>query len=464
MMIDAALPRPSLLFGSRLVTGLHRTGLRSLGLALALGVMPCAAGAGEPNAPPAIDPSVGKVEVTLDLPKDKPYVGEMIMLRMRSFIRADVALDTIVQPPLTNFDSQQLGRDKPIQAMVDGFDVAGFERDVAIFPQQAGRLVIDPFVRSVTIVTDNMQRVKADFASKPVFVDVQNHDAVNPPGTWWLPAKSVTVTDTWSVPPDEIKPGTLARRIVTIEAVGLTADRLPPPPDALAPGTIAFKGPATRDTLITPDGPVARASYQWDIRPVSGSPARLPAISIPWFDTVERHIRIAAIPDIWVAYVGTLVHSSHEPPRTWRDTYLSRGPMLAGVAGFAWTGAVALLLLRGRRRTAPSKLKRALKALDRAARFHDEPRFDLALRALADADPARWALARQDQTLRDALLQRDRARFAREGGPTPSLVPIAAEIHRLMERRPVPLQTAPDGLPPLDGPLGPSQRGRFGLA
>ena len=89
-------------------------------IALALGA---AAIHAEP-APPAVDPSIGKVEVTLDVPKngDKPYVGEMILLRMRSFVRADIERDEIIQPPLLNFSWQQLGRDKPISAMVnEGF-------------------------------------------------------------------------------------------------------------------------------------------------------------------------------------------------------------------------------------------------------------------------------------------------------------------------------------------------------
>ena len=361
----------------------------AVALALTTFTAPLHAEDAKPNS--GADPSIGKVEVTLELPKDKPYVGEMIMLRMRSFIRAYIVLDEIKQPPLINFDWQQLGRDKPIQAMVDGFSVAGVERDIAIFPEQAGRLIIDPFVRHVTIVTDDNRRVQADFASKTVFVDVQNHAGVGDPAAWWLPAKSLTLTDSWSTPPDEIKPGTLARRTITIEAVGLTADRLPPAPQMLAPGTIAFKGPAQRETLVTEDGPVARATYQWDIRPVSSSPAQMPAIHIPWFDTSERRLRDAALPDLWVAYVGTLVHPSHEQTKTFAQTYLTAAPLAAGLAGFAWTTAIVAVAFTRRRR--PNAMARQRARLQRdlrqAARFQDEAKVRLALQALARHDPRR---------------------------------------------------------------------------
>ena len=173
---------------------LHR--LRRGRLFLALFCLCAAAPACADATGPAVDPSIGKVEVTLDLPKDKPYVGEMVMLRMRSFIRAYIVLDDIRQPPMVDFDVQQLGRDKPVEAMIDGFQVEGIERDLAIFPQQAGRLIIEPFVRHVTIVNSDGSRSQADFASKPVYIDVQTYQAVNPAGTWWLPVKSLSMTDT----------------------------------------------------------------------------------------------------------------------------------------------------------------------------------------------------------------------------------------------------------------------------
>ena len=140
--------------------------------------------------------SIGRVEITLDLPKDKPYVGEMILLRMRSFIRADIVLDRIQQPPLLNFSWQQLGRDKPIQAMIDGFSVE--PESSATSPSSratSGRLIVEPFIRHVTVVNSDNQRIEADFASKPVYVDVQNYAAINPADGWWLPAKALTLTE-----------------------------------------------------------------------------------------------------------------------------------------------------------------------------------------------------------------------------------------------------------------------------
>ena len=400
------------------------------------------------------DASIGRVEVTLDLPKDKPYVDEMILLRMRAFVRADIVLDEIRQPPLINFNWQQLGRDKPIQAMVDGFNVAGVERDLAIFPQQAGRLIIDPFVRHVTIVDADNQRHEADFASKPIYVDVQTYTAINPAGAWWLPAKALTVTDSWSPEADEIPPGMLARRTIVVEAVGVTGERLPPPPDMRAPGIIAFKGPVERETIITEDGPVGRGTYRWDLRTVSSSPAQLPAIHIPWFDTSERRMREAAVPARWVAYLGTFVHAAHEKARTATERYLSPGPLLAGLAGFVWTAALmAFVLTRRRGRAGPDAAsRRVLARLRASARAGDAPGFHAATSELAHADPPRWAKVAASGSVGPALAALDAACFGRDRAAPPPLRPLAAEIRRFWraERVAMPARIE-DRLPPLDG-------------
>ena len=402
-----------------------------------------------------LDPSLGKVEVTLDLPKDKPFVGEMIMLRMRSFIRAFIVLDEVRQPPLVDFDVQQLGRDKPIEAMVDGFQVQGIERDLAIFPQQSGRLIIPSFVRHVTVANDDGTRSEGDFASKPVYVDIQNYQAINPADAWWLPVKSLTLTDSWSPEADEIPAGTLTRRTIKVEAIGMTADRLPPPPEMRAPGIIAFRGPTTRETQITEDGPIARATYQWDLRPATGAPAKLPEISVPWFDTSERRMRQAAIPERWVAYLGTFVHTRLEKIPSFTERVLKPAPIAVGVAGFAWTAAlVGFLVTRPTSDPAARRIRRALARLRRRARFRDEVGFRAETAELTRLAPERWRRVAALPEIAPGLAALDRARFGRGDTPAPALAPLADAIVRAWRGADARAEARErESLPPLDGDL-----------
>jgi len=147
-------------------------------------------------------------------------------------------------------------------------------------------------------------------------------------GTWWLPARQLTLTETWSEPPEALTLGRPVRRTVTLEAEGVTDDQLPPPPDLAADGLIVFGEAPERTTVIgvAPraskpervrqllprpgryavvegrDGPVGRISYAWAIRPTSGTPAEVPAIVVPWFDTEAGEMRTAVLPPRTVAF------------------------------------------------------------------------------------------------------------------------------------------------------------------
>ena len=94
-----------------------------------------------------------------------------------------------------------------------------------------------------------------------------------------------------------------------IEALGLTADRLPPAPLMRAPGVIAFAYPAERVTEITPQGPVARALYQWDIKPVSQDAAELPPVEIAWFDTRARQMKLASVAAVKIKLLSQVAAS-----------------------------------------------------------------------------------------------------------------------------------------------------------
>ncbi len=181
-----------------------------------------------------------------------------------------------------------------------------------------------------------------DFSSLPLVVEVRSHEDVGNAGDRWLPAKSVKFADAWETPPGEIPFGEMARRTLTIEAAGTTADRLPPLPDIRAPGIIVFPGPVDRETIVTDEGPIARAQYHWSVRPVSAEPAGVPAIHIPWFDIGARRMQDASVSEREVAFQHAARKSRQ--PSTEASGMLSPWPLAAGAAGFAWTAALAYLI------------------------------------------------------------------------------------------------------------------------
>ncbi|ACK51395.1 conserved hypothetical protein [Methylocella silvestris BL2] len=397
---------------------------------------------------------LNRTEAVIDGPKEAPYVGEMLLLRLRSFIGAPVAAHEISQPDLINFDWQQFGRDSPVSTTINGVTVAGIERVIAIYPRSAGRLTIEPFTRKVELIAPDNSRTETAFTSAPVTLDVRAHDGLGKPGDWWLPAKSVTIADHWDPRPDRLGLNETSRRTITIEALGLTADRLPPPPNMRAPGVIVFAAPAERATITTDAGPVARAVYRYDVRPISSDPAKMPAVHIPWFDVGERKMRDAAIPAQTVAFIDPTAPMRAAAPE--KGSMLSSWPIAVGAASFVWTAALAFFIL-----TSPSWREflssrfgpagRLMRDMRRAARAGDFSAFRAATLALARLDGARWRRAASAPEIADAIAAIDARLFGRESvAAAPDLSRLAKQIGVAWRQAaiPTPRQTA---LAPLDG-------------
>ncbi|WP_342151659.1 hypothetical protein [Methylorubrum sp. SB2] len=398
----------------------------------------------------AIDPGDLTFTVTPELPAGgAAYAREMVLLHLRGVYRTQILLEEVRQPALVNFSWTQLGRDTWGRTRLpDGQMAIEFHRTIAVFPQHTGTFTIDPFIHRLTI-NDNGERKVIDVRSEPVPFPVApwtgqggGPDAAEP---WWLPARDVAITDHWDPDPETIKMGETARRIVVLEAQGMLAEGLPPRPVMRTRGIATFAGPVKRETIITPTGPVARATYQWDVKPGVPEVIPLDAIKIPWFDTVSRTMREAEIPARQIG--GGLADREEDlkPPAPAGWPVLAAAALAAFGLGIALigygTGQGRLRLDRGQAR-----------ALKRAAGANDARAFRAALGEAMRAHPDLAALWRDDPAVAPGIAALDTHLFGNGTAPAPDLAALAKALVR--PRRPVggPLASEPH-LAPLDGPL-----------
>ena len=377
------------------------------------------------------DKPTGHMEMRVELPAEPPYVGEPLRLVLRSGIRGKIAADRIVEPALTNFDWQQFGIDRSSEEMIDGFWTPVVERVLMIYPLRPGRLTISPFKSYATYVTATGERAQIQFESQPLEIEVRSRDSVVDSKDFWLPAKEVRIVDRWEPEPDKIPFGEMARRMLTIEAEGVTADRLPPLPDFRTPGVVTFAAPVERRTIITDQGPVGRAVYRWNVRPVSTSPAFAPSIRVSWFDIAARTKREAVVPEQRVAFVETA--------RPVSDVGLSTGlmslrPLIAGLISFVSTFAVIYLFASskvagsGRSWRLFAAKPAALGTLRRAARRGDVAAFRRAIGELSKADRDIWRKVMARRDIVPLLATVDTALFARDRAPPAGLALLARTI------------------------------------
>lgn len=388
-----------------------------------------------------------KLEATPETNGVDPYPNEMVLLRIRGVYRPLINIAHLVQPSLVNFGWTNLMRDRGFTAEVDGFRAEGFERVIAIFPEKSGPLEIGSFVHKLSVVDGDGQRA-LEVRSQPIVLNVaewRGPGGPKDPTQWWLPSGEVRITDDWSGDPNHVPRGETVRRTVTIEAHGVMAEQMPPAPVMRSPGILSFRGPVDHDMRATPEGPVARAVYRWDMRPATVQPAIVEAIEIPWFDTRAREMRKAVIPAqrmAWAAAGAPARDAARsDEPSTW----------LIGLAGaLAFLGGLALLLTGAGGR--PKLQPRAFYAMRVAAWRGDAASFRAEVTDLARAEREAARLWSAAPEVRAGLAELDRHLFDATAAPRPSLRRLARVISAARARACVALRPARSGLEPLDGP------------
>ncbi|WP_449410463.1 hypothetical protein [Methylobacterium komagatae] len=375
----------------------------------------------------------------------EPYTREMVLLKIHGVYKQPILLEEVIQPSLANFTWTQLGRDHWSKTrLADGQTAIAFDRTVAVFPHHSGDFTLEPFIHRLTI-NDVGERKVVDVRSAPIpfkvapwTAETGGPDAKDP---WWLPAKDVSVTDSWSRDPETVKIHETVRRTVVLEAQGMLAEGLPPRPVMRTRGIITFAGPVTRETIITPSGPVARATYVWDVKPGVPEVIPLDAIVIPWFDTVSRTMREAEIPARQIG--GGL------PDRETSAAGAASGPLLAVASGVLAFG-LGLVLLGFRRERGTLRLPRAIaRDLTRAARARDAATFRAAVAAGERAVPELARRWRERPETRNALNALDRTVYGPASGESPDLIALARALTRSEGRA---ASSTALVLKPLDGP------------
>ncbi|MEE2952464.1 MAG: hypothetical protein VYD57_14625 [Pseudomonadota bacterium] len=273
---------------------------RSLAWLLVLGFLALIAAA--PSHPAWAQSENLSLEVTVEAGSETPYVGEMILVTLTGTYDAYIALESFEDFRLRNFTWIQLGRDIWSKRRVRGQDIPSVERKIALYAQKSGQQTIGPFRHHLTLVAPGGERRVVDVLSNSVTLDIQPKPKTA--AGWWLPAKEITLDDHWDMDPANLENGATVTRTVTIQAIGQTADALPPPPKMRAPWLISFIAPEQRSTELTRDGPIGTVQWQWRMRPSRAEPGNLAAFHIPWFDTSDRQMREIVIPSQRIAYAA----------------------------------------------------------------------------------------------------------------------------------------------------------------
>ena len=236
-----------------------------------------------------------------------PLVQSQITYRIRLFYATTLSRGSLSEPAIENALIMPLGDDKDYQKTLDGTPYQVHERSYAIFPQQSGKLTLEPITFSgVKSANNHYQNQYTPFFDatepvrlisptvtldiKPIPQAVRNQE--------WLPSKNLQLTESWRTQHEPARAGEPITRTIAIKAFGITAAQLP---------KIDFTSQLPANVNVYPDNPNSKNSIENDnvvaewqqtvaYIPTQAGDITLPEIAINWWDTVNNKLHSSKLP------------------------------------------------------------------------------------------------------------------------------------------------------------------------
>ncbi len=261
------------------------------------------------------------VSVKLQASADKKqvYVGDSFIYKLVLYDAAQIIDGQLLPPRVVDADMRQLGQDKVYRGMKDGKTVEMVERSFLVTPKSAGVLTLDPAVFDGTSRESiRAQRTPGELFDMGILFDglanfgapVSAHsDAVivrvlPKPASWkgwWLPSSSVTLVQSFKMP-DKFVVGRPIERTLTLQAAGVSAEKLPELIQPAGDGFKIYPSAPRRHTDESADGVSGYEELTVVLIPTKSGTLTIPPVEVPWFDIETGQIRLAKVPaeTIWV--------------------------------------------------------------------------------------------------------------------------------------------------------------------
>lgn len=253
-----------------------------------------------------------------------PYVQAQVLYTVRILRQVSLSNARLEEPKLDNAVMERLSEDSQYETHRNGQPYQVIERRFAIFPQQSGRLTIQPPVLEADVgVGVGRHSLFNQFFSqqgagdsvrlrgKAIDLDVR---PVPPQfsGKHWLPAKSLTLSEALSKDPPQVAAGEPLTRTLKLQAQASTVGNLPELAPPAVEGLQAYPDQPALNEAKTPLGLNASREEKIALIPAQAGAYALAEVAIPWWNTATDRQEIARIP----AHTLQATASGAAPPPT----------------------------------------------------------------------------------------------------------------------------------------------------
>ena len=301
------------------------------------------------------------IEVSVD--NERPYVQSQIIYTVKIFRARDFFDASLTDPKTDDLVHQRLGEDTRYKLQRDGIRYTVIQRRYVLFPQKSGEIVVPPLVLSATVANSFSnqgsfgglvtQGRPVRLRSESITLDVQPA-AAGFTGQWWLPAKTLTVSENWSDGQDQLQVGVPVTRTITVQAEGILRGQLPKLSMPQIDGLKIYTDQPELGEKSTLDGLIGKHTERWAIIPSKPGNYEMPELTVSWWDvqnnkqvdTVLPARTISVAPVAGGAFQSNAIESAKIEPTSVEVTSIDRETAAAENTGsnVGWVLLVVALI------------------------------------------------------------------------------------------------------------------------
>jgi hypothetical protein len=255
------------------------------------------------------------VLIKAEVDTKSPYVQAQVIYTAKVLRSVQTNNAQLFDPVVSSGEAiiKKFGEDKNYEKRLNGKRYVVTERQFVIFPQNSGKLKIEPIMFQAQIGSSNFFNFDP-FGPQPKSVVKQSDSIeidVKPipdsfTGSTWLPAKQLSIQEQWSVDPAKLNQGEATTRTLTLNATGLPASNLPDPKIQLPAKLKQYPDQPEFSETIDKKSFVSLRHDKMAVIPVVAGDYVLPAVKVPWWNTLTDKMEIAELPERTIHVNGSV--------------------------------------------------------------------------------------------------------------------------------------------------------------
>lgn len=267
------------------------------------------------------DNELAPVFIESSLDQSSVYVQAQAILTLRIYHSVALYDDSSLTPlHLNDAIVEQLGESRTYEKLINGVRHGVIEMRYGIYPQHSGELLVPAQTFSATQVDSQQSNAPAPLGPIPgklvhvtspdIPLKVKPKPQDYPSNAAWLPARSLSMSETWNPEPDHCMVGDSLTRTLTLKAEGLSSAQLPALTATDVNGLRRYPDLPQLSNQITENGLIGSREEREALVPTRVGQVELPAVEVVWWNTHEdrlersylpaRTLQVAANPDLAV--------------------------------------------------------------------------------------------------------------------------------------------------------------------